>query len=87
MEDESNLNNGEFLDEEVEQEPEFVREITTTDHINKFMMNSFKDLLDSGKFTFPEESLTSTQPDDFSEEEKQHATTGEQQQNTEQGSG
>lgn len=32
---------------------EFVREITPTDHINKFMFQSFKDSLDNGSFVIP----------------------------------
>jgi hypothetical protein len=47
-----------------EEKEEFVREITATDHINKFMMSSFKDMLDSGKFVFPEGVTAEKQDDD-----------------------
>jgi hypothetical protein len=46
------------------------------------MMNSFKDLLDSGKFTFPEEALQNPHPDDFSDEEANQQRAEEGQQST-----
>lgn len=54
---------------------EFVREITATDHINKFMFQSFKDSLDNGSFVFPKIPHPDWSGDDDDEEAKEVTET------------